>query len=64
MPGMGWAGRQGSEDGEARIWDIVQAKVTRVLRHHKRPVCGLSYHPDKPNLLTASYDGSVVFWGP
>lgn len=55
---------QGSEDGHVRIWDIVEAKVTRVLKHHTRPVCSLSYHPDEPMLLTASYDGSAVLWGP
>lgn len=55
---------QGSEDGEVRIWDIVEAKVTRSLKHHTRPVCSLSYHPSEPMLLTASYDGSAVLWGP
>lgn len=55
---------QGSEDGRVHIWDIVEAKTTHLLEHHTRPVCSLSYHPNKPMLLTASYDGSAVLWGP
>ncbi len=55
---------QGSEDGNVHVWDIVEAKVTRLLKHHKRPVCSMSYHPSEPMLLTASYDGSSVLWAP
>lgn len=55
--------KQGSEDGHVHIWDIVEAKVTRQLNHHTRPVCSLSYHPSEAMLLTASYDGSAVLWG-
>lgn len=55
---------QGSEDGHVHIWDIVEAKVTRLLKHHTRPVCSMSYHPSEAMLLTASYDGSAVLWAP
>lgn len=55
---------QGSEDGHVHVYDIVEAKVTRLLKHHKRPVCSMSYHPSEPMLLTASYDGSTVLWAP
>ncbi|CAM9764353.1 unnamed protein product [Sphacelaria rigidula] len=55
---------QGSEDGKVHIWDIVESKVTRLLMHHTRPVGSLSYHPSEPMLLTASYDGTAVLWGP
>ncbi|CAM9673423.1 unnamed protein product [Pylaiella littoralis] len=54
----------GSEDGHVHVYDIVEAKVTRLLKHHKRPVCSTSYHPSEPMLLTASYDGSTVLWAP
>lgn len=55
---------QGSEDGHVHIWDIVEAKVTRLLKHHSRPVCSTSYHPSEAMLLTGSYDGSAVLWAP
>eukprot|EP00752_Nemacystus_decipiens_P010298 g9175.t1 len=54
----------GSEDGHVHIWDIVEAKVSRLLKHHTRPVCSMSYHPSEAMLLTASYDGSAVLWSP
>ncbi|CAM9294107.1 unnamed protein product [Choristocarpus tenellus] len=54
----------GSEDCQVYIWDIVESNVVQVLKHHNRPVCSLSYHPDEPLLLTASYDGTSVLWGP
>ncbi|CAN0300228.1 unnamed protein product [Ectocarpus sp. 12 AP-2014] len=54
----------GSEEGHVYIWDIVEGKVARTLKHHRRPVCSMSYHPSEPMLLTASYDGSAVLWAP
>ncbi|CAN0580423.1 unnamed protein product, partial [Ectocarpus sp. 12 AP-2014] len=36
---------QGSEEGHVYIWDIVEGKVARTLKHHRRPVCSMSYHP-------------------
>ncbi|CAM9982030.1 unnamed protein product [Discosporangium mesarthrocarpum] len=53
----------GSEDGNVYLWDLVEANVVHVLRHHKRPVCSLSYHPQDNLLLTASYDGTTILWG-
>ncbi|CAN0477880.1 unnamed protein product, partial [Scytosiphon promiscuus] len=55
---------QGYEDGAVRIWDTAEAKVTRLLKPRTSPMRILAYHPSEPLLLTASYDGSAVLWGP
>ena len=50
----------GSEDRCARIFDIRTGReVVKLSGVHRDVVSGVSYHPIHPQLVTASYDGSV-----
>lgn len=54
----------GSEDGRVCFWDLVEEELVAAVKKHPKAVQSLSYHPERCHMLSASSDGSVVFWGP
>jgi len=52
----------GSEDGAVHVWDLVEAKRVTRLSGHRQPVGGISCHPTRWELLTASHDGTAKLW--
>ena len=55
----------GSADGCVRVWDVATGEITRTLDHHADVVRDVSWSPSAPGVLaTASFDGSIVRWGP
>ncbi|CAG9462039.1 unnamed protein product [Pedinophyceae sp. YPF-701] len=53
----------GSYDGAVRVYDAVTGGVHRTLRFHKQVVRDVAWHPTLPELVTTSFDGTVVLWG-
>ena len=52
----------GSEDGSLHAWDLVEATPLARIKGHAGPVVALDCHPSKPELLTASHDGTAKLW--
>ncbi len=55
----------GSEDGRVVIWDLVDGKVARTLRHGTGAVLCVDWHPktNKVECVSAGADGAVKVWG-
>lgn len=53
----------GGEDGVITFWELVEARVARQLKGHRRAVCSVARHPTSNVLLSASFDGTVRVWG-
>lgn len=54
----------GSADGSVYVFDTVTGHVMHELRHHGDVVRDCSWHPTRQQLVSVSWDGSVVEWGP
>lgn len=53
----------GSEDRTARVFDIVSGReLYRLGGVHRDVVSSVAFHPIHPQLVTASYDGSLKFF--
>ena len=50
-------------DGSIKLWSPSIAQVLGELAGHSHEVVGMAVHPTKPQLLSASQDGSVKVWG-
>ena len=50
-------------DGGIKLWSPSIAQVLGELAGHSHEVVGMEVHPTKPQLLSASQDGSVKVWG-
>ncbi len=44
------------------MWDAVTTKQVARLKHHRAPVRDVSWHPTEPELVSTSWDGSIVRW--
>lgn len=53
----------GSEDKSVYFWDLVESKVVQTLKGHSGIVCGITYHPKQPQLVTCSEDSTIRVWG-
>lgn len=54
----------GSADGSVYVYDTVTGHVQHELRHHADVVRDCSWHPHRQQLVSVSWDGSIVEWGP
>jgi WD40 repeat protein len=52
----------GSDDGSARLWDIVSGHVVRSFGGHTAPVTSVVFSPDGRVLFTGSLDKTVKAW--
>ena len=53
----------GSEDGSVYVWNIITAKVEKIVKDaHVHAISSLSHHASKPLLLSAGYDGKSKIW--
>jgi len=53
----------GSEDNSAYVYDLRAGKLAaRLGGRHRDCVAGLAYSPCYPQLVTASYDGTLRCW--
>jgi len=54
----------GSEDHKIYYWDLVSGSpvMQEGISGHNNIVCGMSYHPSEPYLLSSSVDGTIRFW--
>ncbi len=53
----------GSYDGSVFVYDLVTGQLVKRLQYHSNVVRDCSWHPNRPELTTVSWDGSVVTWG-
>jgi WD40 repeat protein len=51
----------GSDDGSARVWDLVSGRQLLEVRHDE-VVAEVVFSPDGTRLATGSYDRSVRIW--
>jgi centriolar protein POC1 len=52
----------GLRTGDVVVFDFLQQKVTKLLKHHTRPIFDIKSVAEKNELLVASEDGSVTVW--
>ena len=53
----------GSENGSILQWDLVTGKVLKRYESiHRKAVSSVQYHPTQKAFLSASYDGTCVFY--
>ena len=52
----------GSEDRQARVYDLVAGKESAKLSMHKDVVSSVDFNPLTPQLVTSSFDGAVRFY--
>ncbi|MCC8407365.1 WD40 repeat domain-containing protein [Mucilaginibacter sp. UR6-1] len=52
----------GLRTGDVTVFDFIQQKVVKVLKHHTKPVFDVKSIISKKELLVASEDGSVTVW--
>ncbi len=50
----------GSDDGTARVWDLVTGKETLTLRGHREGVTYVAFSRDGSKILSAGRDGTVI----
>ena len=50
------------EDYSIRVWDLVQNRFCRVLKHHDALIDTISPHPGKDVLVSSSMDGTTCMW--
>ena len=45
-------------------WDLISSKVALVTSQdtHFKAISSITYHPNKPMFITASYDGTAKIW--
>ena len=48
--------------GQVNVWDLKKRVLINKLIGHNKEIPGLSLHPSKPLLATASYDRNVKLW--
>eukprot|EP00164_Ancoracysta_twista_P002717 GFYU01003617.1.p1 GENE.GFYU01003617.1~~GFYU01003617.1.p1 ORF type:complete len:491 (-),score=81.48 GFYU01003617.1:121-1593(-) len=54
----------GSADGKITIYDVITGEIVARLTSHCDAVRDLSWHPTKPILASASFDGQILHWTP
>ena len=52
----------GSADGRVVIYDLLSGDIVKELSAHKACVRDVSWHPSNLDLVSSSWDGSVVRW--
>ena len=52
----------GSADGKVFIYDLLTGEVVKELGGHQGCVRDVSWHPTNLDLVSSSWDGSVVKW--
>ncbi|KAI9151029.1 hypothetical protein H9P43_009644 [Blastocladiella emersonii ATCC 22665] len=52
----------GSEDGAARVWDLVDAFEVQQLAGHRGPVLSVTAHPSRLAAVTGGADGVLQWW--
>jgi len=52
----------GLRSGEVLVFDFIQQKLIKSLRHHVKPIFDIKSAPKKNELLIASEDGTVSVW--
>ncbi|MBL0110383.1 MAG: hypothetical protein IPP42_05825 [Saprospiraceae bacterium] len=52
----------GKEDGSIVLWDVASSEISQSLTGHRAMVSDLRFSPDDLFLLSASYDGTSMFW--
>ncbi|MCD8739447.1 WD40 repeat domain-containing protein [Mucilaginibacter roseus] len=52
----------GLRTGDVAVFDFIQQKVIKLLKHHVKPVFDIKAVTPKKELLVASEDGSVTVW--
>ena len=52
----------GSADGRVVIYDLLSGEIVKELRAQKACVRDVSWHPRNLELVSSSWDGSVVRW--
>ena len=52
----------GLRTGDIVVFDFIQQKVIKLLKHHTKPVFDIKFVSNKNELLTASEDGTVSVW--
>src|SRR5262249_57310405 len=56
------AGRIGSGDNTARLWDARTGQELVAFRGHRAPVSSVAFGPDGTRLATASWDNTARLW--
>ena len=51
-----------SQDGTARIWDVIEGGPVQVLRGHTKPVTSAAFSPDGTRIATLSRDLTIRIW--
>src|ERR1700742_942239 len=52
----------GLRSGDVAVFDFIQQKVVKLLKHHTKPVFDIKSVSGKKELLVASEDGTVSIW--
>lgn len=54
----------GSADGCIYMFDTITGEVKHKLKGHQKTVRDCSWHPHNGTLVSVSWDGSILEWGP
>src|ERR1700761_2511412 len=52
----------GLRTGDVSVFDFIQQKVVKILKHHTKPVFDIKSLAGKKELLVASEDGAISIW--
>ncbi|OMO66790.1 hypothetical protein COLO4_30358 [Corchorus olitorius] len=52
----------GSDDYTAKVWDYETKSCVQILEGHTNNVTAICVHPELPNIITCSEDGTVRIW--
>lgn len=52
----------GSEDGTAKVWELMTGECLATLHGHTKGVRAVSFSPDSKQVATGSFDGSARLW--
>jgi Tol biopolymer transport system component len=52
----------GSDDSNARMWDVATGRLLLTLKGHRKAVMGLDWHPNGSNIVTVSRDLTGIIW--
>jgi predicted NACHT family NTPase len=52
----------GSEDHDARIWDLADRRLLRILKGHTNRIYEVAFNPDGTQVVSCSREGTVRFW--
>lgn len=52
----------GSEDGTAKVWELMTGECLATLHGHTKGVRAVSFSPDSKQVATGSFDNSARLW--